>query len=203
MTKDCSKCMLSEATYHFHTCIPGVGPSPAPVMLIGDAPGNREDMLGTPFVGSAGKLLDRILIALSVDREGIFITNAFRCKPANNDLPKKSQLLPCWEACKPYLVAELKRVKPKVVVLMGSTTLSLVGGVQPITKYEGMELEPDVLGWKCRVFASFHPAYSLRAASKEIRIAMALERAFKAAGIETNPGGIVDGKVMYPYEIKE
>ncbi len=99
--------------------MPGEGPATAAVLLIGEAPGKDEDLSGRPFVGRAGRILERALEAAGMSRDSIFITNVVKCRPPGNRKPQSSEM----EACRPYLLAEIGAVQPQVIVTLGSTAL--------------------------------------------------------------------------------
>jgi len=99
--------------------VPGTGPCPADVMIVGEAPGFNEDMQGKPFVGAAGKLLDTLLAQIGLSRESVFITNVLKCRPPQNRDPMPHEA----EACLPYLRAQFKLLQPKVVLVLGRHAL--------------------------------------------------------------------------------
>src|SRR4030088_1848751 len=95
--------------------VPGVGPCPADVMIVGEAPGFNEDRQGEPFVGAAGKLLDTLLARISLSRADVYITNVLKCRPPMNRDPMPNEAA----ACSPYLAKQLEMVQPKVVLILG------------------------------------------------------------------------------------
>jgi uracil-DNA glycosylase len=170
MNLGCTLCSLSK------NCrtkgVYGTGPSPCPLMLIGEAPGYDEDVQGKPFVGQAGKLLDMILSNIGLSREACYVTNVIKCRPPNNKLPGRAELTKCWERCRGHFLQELIHVKPKVVVLMGGTAVRLVSGNSaPITRCEGLTVYSHET---VEYLAAFHPAYVLRAPSKEFNLTQTL-----------------------------
>jgi DNA polymerase len=178
----------------------GSGNPEAKLMLIGEAPGFKEDRRGLPFVGDAGQLLDRVLNALGINRDILYITNVLKCRPQNNKLPKgKGAVQACVDACWPYLEEEIQNVDPKVIVLMGGTPLTTLVGLRMITRHEGTEVDTIYDGAK--TFAAFHPAYVLRSPSKEANLARAIALAAKAAGINVCPKSIEEID-PYLYEVK-
>lgn len=158
----------------------------------------QEDLDGLPFVGQAGQLLDHILNKLSIKREDIYITNCFKCRPPKNTLPGIVELRNNFEKCWPYLKEEIQDVDPKAIVLLGGIPLQLLVGESKITRFEGMEIETIYEGAK--TFASFHPAYVLRTPSQEVRVAQAIARAAKAAGVKVRTKGWKAGR--YEYEVR-
>ncbi len=196
----CDRCMLCEQQEpHFNRCVWGWGNPNADLMLIGEAPGLSEARRGIPFCGQAGNLLDHILTHLSLSREDMYITNVIKCRPADNKLPGKKDLEVCFDRCWPFLLTEIQDVDPKAILLMGGTALSLMAAENQITKWEGMEVESVYEG--ARTFASLHPAYVLRQPSKEFRLAQAIARAARAAGLKVKTKTQVDRR--YPYEVRD
>ncbi len=125
-------------------------------MLIGEAPGSKEDELGIPFVGRSGKLLDQLLESVGFNTESdVYICNLIKCRPPNNRRPSKSELA----ACRSWLDRQIKLVNPNVIALAGSTSVAAVLETsESITKIRG-----EWRLWKGRwVMPLFHPAYLLR-----------------------------------------
>ena len=109
----CKECNLGETRKNF---VYGTGDPNADLMLVGEAPGKDEDLKGEPFVGRAGKLLDKILLAINKKRgEGVYIANVLKCRPPNNRDPLPSEV----NKCEPYLLKQIKIVKPKLIVALG------------------------------------------------------------------------------------
>ena len=192
----CRLCMLGRDENR-NTCIWGTGNKKAKVLLVGEAPGLDEDCSNAPFTGGSGRLLEHILNKLGVKREDLYITNVLKCRPPNNELPGRKETRECCATCRPYLLQEVQKCT-KVIVVMGGTALEAITGCQGITKYEGMIVKQNT--WRATVVAAFHPAYVLRAPSKEVRLAQALARAFKLAGIKVKTKGYEQGG-LYAYEI--
>ncbi len=112
----CTRCRLHEGRVH---AVPGEGPLDADVFLIGEAPGRDEDASGRPFVGAAGKILNKALAAARLPRDAVFVTNVVKCRPPANRGPRADEA----EACRPYLTTQIAAVRPKVLVTLGSTAL--------------------------------------------------------------------------------
>ncbi|MEU0512117.1 UdgX family uracil-DNA binding protein [Amycolatopsis sp. NPDC006125] len=153
----------------------GDGPAPAKVMMLGEQPGDREDVAGEPFVGPAGRLLDRALEEAGVDRSQVYVTNAVkhfkfvraeRGKQRIHKKPSRGEIV----ACRPWLVAELEAVQPSVVVLLGATAASsLMGPSFRVTTHRG-ELLPapeEFSGQPERVLPTVHPSSVLRAPDRD------------------------------------
>ena len=188
---DCNLCTLSTCHGAQRKCVWGAGSPKAKLMLIGEAPDQMGQIMMQPCAGPAEDLLNHVLTRLGIDRASLYVTNVLKCRPDNGKLPGAKELRECLEKCRPYLQEELKTVKPKAVLVLGGTALKMYTGLSPITKYEGMEVSPQV-------FAGFSPSYVLHSPSKEIRLAQAIARAAQVADIKIKP---TTGD-MFPYEIR-
>ncbi len=113
----CTKCSIAKSRTK---AVPGEGSFKANLMLIGEGPGREEDLQGRPFVGRAGKLLDRLISKIQLAREDIFITNIIKCRPILDNKDRRPTPLEIL-ACKPYLVKQLEEIKPRVVGTLGDT----------------------------------------------------------------------------------
>jgi uracil-DNA glycosylase family protein len=143
----------------------GDGPSNARLMIVGEQPGNSEDLEGVPFVGSAGRLLDRALVEAGIDRTSTYLTNVvkhFKWRRARtgkkriHDKPDRAEV----EACRPWLEAEVARIHPQLVVCLGATAAqALLGRDFRVTRQHGDVLDSDV----GPVLATIHPSAVLRA----------------------------------------
>jgi len=127
----CTKCTLSSSR---SSVVVGSGSLDAAIVLVGEAPGRKEDDSGLPFVGSAGKLLDRLLEASGLRREDVFIMNIVKCRPPRNRRPKRGEV----EACRCYLEEQMGILRPRVIAPMGNSSLSYFLG--------WYRLEPAVIG---------------------------------------------------------
>jgi DNA polymerase len=110
----CTKCRLCETRTH---TVPGEGPSDARLVVVGEGPGRTEDETGRPFVGQAGELLTRILAAIDLPREQVYICNVVKCRPPENRQPQYDEIA----ACVPYLFRQIELLRPKVILAMGGT----------------------------------------------------------------------------------
>ena len=156
----CRRCELSERATQG---VPGEGPADAPLMLVGEEPGDEEDVQGRPFVGPAGRLLRRLLDEAGIPIERVFITNAvkhFFFEPRGKRRIHKTPLQRHVAACHAWLEAELARVRPKVIVTLGATALAAVHGSRiAIAAARTRELEdPD----GTPIVATYHPSAVLR-----------------------------------------
>src|SRR2546422_1783633 len=144
----------------------------APLMLVGEQPGDREDLAGRPFVGPAGAMLDKALDEVGIDREKVFVTNVvkhFKWRPSGkrrlHERPNPVEI----RACRPWLNLELELVRPDVLVLMGATAAqALLGRDFKVTERHG-ELLPPIEVPGPRLIATFHPSSILRSRSSEER----------------------------------
>lgn len=150
---ECRRCNLYKAECHTQK-VPGCGSPVSPLMLIGEGPGFEEDKQGKPFVGRAGKLLDRLLNRLNVSREKIYITNVVKCRPPKNRNPVKEEM----KACSPILEMEISIIKPKVIILLGAVPLKYFGKQSIMRERGKWFLYKDNI-W---VIPTYHPAFLLR-----------------------------------------
>jgi DNA polymerase len=153
----CDKCRLSQTRTNV---VLGEGDLRAPLMFIGEGPGQQEDLTGRPFVGAAGQLLDKMLAAIGLTREQVYICNIVKCRPPNNRVPEPDERAICM--C--YLRQQVALVRPKVIVCLGSTPArALLGEDIRITRDRGVwQLKKGV--W---FMPTFHPAALLRDADKK------------------------------------
>ena len=150
---NCQRCRLSEKRKNI---VFGTGNPGADVVFVGEAPGSQEDQEGKPFVGRAGKLLTEIITkGMKMRRDDVYIVNVVKCRPPDNRNPEPDEI----ERCEPFLVQQLRAIKPKIVIARGKfATQTLLKDSTPISRlrgrwhtYEGIKLMP-----------TFHPAYLLR-----------------------------------------
>ena len=154
----CQRCDLGATRTH---AVVGEGNLNAPLMIIGEAPGQNEDETGRPFVGKAGQLLDKILESVKLDRKkDVYITNINKCRPPGNRVPTADEVA----ACKPYLLEQIRLIDPKIILMTGATAVKgLTGDKRGITKIRGTWIE-----WEGRLcMPILHPAYLLRNPSRE------------------------------------
>jgi len=118
--KICKKCRLSKTRTN---AVPGEGPSNAKIMLTGEAPGARENLTGRPFIGHAGKWLDKILKKNKINRKKLFITSIVKCRPPENRTPKPDEIKTCTIL---YLFKQIKLIKPKLIVLLGDVATKTI-----------------------------------------------------------------------------
>ena len=129
------------------------------IMIIGEGPGANEDAEGRPFVGRAGKLLDKMLLAIQLDRTKVYISNVVNYRPPGNRKPTNAEI----ERYLPYLKSHIEIINPKILFLLGSTALStLIGNDVVISKARGKWIQKEIGTVKPWIIASFHPAFLMR-----------------------------------------
>jgi uracil-DNA glycosylase len=154
----CHRCGLGDTRKN---AVVGRGNPQAKILIVGEGPGETEDEQGLPFVGRSGQLLDKILASVRLDPEkDIYICNVVNCRPPGNRTPTGEEI----DACKPYLLEQLRLVNPRIILLTGATAVkSLTGDKRGITKIRGTWID-----WEGRLcMPIFHPSYLLRNPSKE------------------------------------
>ncbi|NMF58589.1 uracil-DNA glycosylase [Pseudanabaena yagii] len=155
---NCQKCPLAPTRTNV---VVERGDRNAKILIIGEAPGEQEDLSGLPFVGKSGQLLDKILESVGFDTsKDVYVCNTVKCRPPNNRVPTEVETT----TCKPYLLEQIRLVDPKIILLTGATSLkSILGEKLGITKVRGKWYE-----WEGRlVMPIFHPSYLLRNQSRE------------------------------------
>jgi len=150
---DCSRCKLH--TLGRKQVVFGVGNPDADLMFVGEAPGADEDLQGEPFVGRAGQLLTKIIEAINLRREDVYIANVIKCRPPQNRNPEPDEV----EQCEPFLFRQIDAIKPKVIVALGKFAAQcLLKTNDPITRIRGREYRyRDAI-----LMPTYHPAYLLR-----------------------------------------
>ena len=154
---DCKRCRLHE---HRKTIVFGEGDPRAKLVFVGEGPGADEDASGRPFVGRAGQLLDKIIIAIGLKREEVYIANIVKCRPPGNRTPERDEV----ETCEPFLLRQLAFIRPEVIVALGSPAFQcLLRTREPITRARGQWREWNGI----KVMPTFHPAFLLRSPDKK------------------------------------
>lgn len=154
---DCQRCRLAKTR---KTIVFGQGNPHAELVFVGEGPGADEDEQGLPFVGRAGKLLNRMIEFVGMKREDVYICNIVKCRPPLNRVPEKDEI----EACSPFLFRQIASIKPRLVCCLGAPAVrTLLGIKEGITKIRGQFY--DFAGTKA--LATVHPAYILRNAREE------------------------------------
>jgi uracil-DNA glycosylase len=158
----CQACVLAKTRLNV---VFGVGNKNAEIVFVGEGPGADEDAQGEPFVGKAGQLLNKIIGAMGLKREEIYICNVVKCRPPNNRTPLPDEV----GACNPYLTEQIELIAPKVIVALGSpaakTLLNTIQGIMSLRgrwhMYKGIPVMP-----------TYHPAFVLRQYTEEVRRAV-------------------------------
>ncbi len=155
---DCSRCKLHSLGRR--QIVFGVGNPDADLMFIGEAPGEDEDRQGEPFVGRAGQLLTRIIEAIGLRRDQVYIANVIKCRPPGNRNPEPDEVA----SCEPFLIRQIDAIKPRVIVALGKfAAQSLLKTTDPITRLRGRTYQYR----GAVLLPTFHPAYLLRDPSKK------------------------------------
>ena len=157
--KSCTKCPLHHSRKN---AVPGEGPLTARIMVIGEAPGRREDEMGRPFVGQAGKLLDELLGKAGLKRSNVYITNIVKCRPPGNRDPRQEEI----RACTPYLIRQIRLIKPEFIIMVGriagQTLYSLSGlswkGIKAARRKVVIVRVGEL---RVKAVATYHPAAAL------------------------------------------
>ena len=156
---ECTRCKLHEGRSKI---VFGVGDPCAGLMFVGEGPGADEDRRGEPFVGRAGKKLDEMIVAIGLSREQVYIANVVKCRPPQNRDPERDEIA----TCSPFLTRQIETIRPKVIVTLGSPATRLLLDTRVgITRLRGTWHQFRGIP----VMPTFHPAYLLRAYTKENR----------------------------------
>lgn len=151
----CSKCVLRK---NCSRVVPGTGSAEAEIMFIGEAPGKKEDELGVPFVGAAGKFLDEMLASIRLKREDVYIANVCKCRPPENRDPMPEEIAICW----PWLLEQIKIIQPKLIVTLGRHSMERFITGQKISRIHGTLVIKTVPGiGKQNFYTLYHPAAAL------------------------------------------
>ena len=159
LERDCAGCRGCSLAGTRHNLVFGVGTAQAEVMLIGEGPGEQEDLQGVPFVGPAGKLLDDMLEMIDLDRQKVYIANIVKCRPPRNRDPLNVE----QEACRPWLDRQIALVNPRIIVCLGRiAAMALIREDFRITREHGQWFDRDGR----RLMATYHPSALLRDVDK-------------------------------------
>jgi uracil-DNA glycosylase len=154
-TASCERCRLAQGRTQV---VFGSGSPDADLMFVGEAPGFHEDQQGVPFVGQAGKLLEKLLAGIGLAREDVYIGNVLKCRPPGNRDPQPDEI----EACESHLFRQIELIEPKVVATLGNFATKLLSG-RPlgITRVHGQEQEVTLGGRSVLLYPIYHPAAAL------------------------------------------
>src|SRR5262245_8213588 len=151
----CTKCRLADTRTQV---VFGVGDPNADLMFVGEAPGFHEDKQGEPFVGQAGKLLDRLLAGIGLTRSQVYIANVLMCRPPGNRDPMPDEI----EACEGFLFRKIELIRPRVIATLGNFATKLLSGKQlGITRVHGSEQQARFGGVQVTLYPLYHPAAAL------------------------------------------
>jgi uracil-DNA glycosylase family 4 len=151
----CTRCRLAQGR---NQVVFGVGNPAADLMFIGEAPGFHEDKQGFPFVGQAGKLLDKLLEGIGLSRADVYIANVIKCRPPGNRDPMPDEI----EACEGHLFRQVELIQPRLVGTLGNFATKLLSGKQlGITRVHGQEQEVTLGGRSVLLYPLYHPAAAL------------------------------------------
>ncbi|HEY4730863.1 MAG TPA: uracil-DNA glycosylase, partial [Myxococcales bacterium] len=176
---ECTRCKLHRTRTNI---VFGVGNPEARLMFVGEAPGEDEDLQGFPFVGKAGQLLTKMIEAMGLRRDDVYICNTVKCRPPNNRNPEPDEL----EACEPFLKGQLGAVKPEAIVTLGKfAAQSLLRDSTPITRLRGRWREYEGIP----VMPTFHPAYLLRSPGEKGKVWEDLKQVMNKLGLPPPKGG--------------
>jgi DNA polymerase len=154
---DCQRCKLAPTR---RSIVFGVGAEDAPLMFVGEAPGEQEDRRGEPFVGPAGELLDKMIEAMGWSRDSVYIANTLMCRPPGNRNPAPDELA----SCMPFLKAKIASIAPRIIVALGRPAANQLLEIDaPISTLRGQFHDRHGV----RVMPTFHPAYLLREPDKK------------------------------------
>jgi uracil-DNA glycosylase family 4 len=151
----CTKCRLAEGRTQV---VFGSGNPTADLMFVGEAPGFHEDQQGVPFVGQAGKLLEKLLAGIGLARDDVYVANVLKCRPPGNRDPQPDEI----ESCEPHLFRQLELIKPTVVATLGNFATKLLSGRPTgITRVHGQEQRVTIGGNNVLLYPLYHPAAAL------------------------------------------
>jgi uracil-DNA glycosylase len=151
----CTRCRLSQGRTQV---VFGSGNSHADLMFVGEAPGFHEDKQGLPFVGQAGKLLEKLLAGIGLQRSDVYIANVLKCRPPGNRDPQPDEI----EACESHLFRQIELIEPTVIATLGNFATKLLSG-KPlgITRVHGQEQQTTLAGRRLLLYPLYHPAAAL------------------------------------------
>ena len=153
--RGCAKCALASSRTQV---VVGTGDPDADLMFVGEAPGFHEDQQGKPFVGQAGKLLDRLLAGIGLERNQVYVANVLKCRPPGNRDPQPDEI----EACEGHLFRQIALIEPKIVATLGNFATKLLSGKPTgITRVHGAEQEATLGGRSVLLYPLYHPAAAL------------------------------------------
>jgi DNA polymerase len=151
----CSKCILRSGCTQV---VSGEGPAKAEIMFIGEGPGKKEDELGRPFVGAAGKFLDEMLGIINLQRDQVYIANVVKCRPPKNRDPLPDEAAACWS----WLLEQIKIIRPKLIITLGRHSMERFLPNQKISQIHSHAMRREIEGIGKQIFYTlYHPAAAL------------------------------------------
>jgi DNA polymerase len=151
----CTRCRLAQGRTQV---VFGSGSPSADLMFVGEAPGFHEDKQGLPFVGQAGKLLERLLAGIGLERRDVYIANVLKCRPPGNRDPQPEEI----ESCEPHLFRQIELIQPVVIATLGNFATKLLSGRPTgITRVHGQEQATTIAGRRLLLYPLYHPAAAL------------------------------------------
>lgn len=155
LVAECQKCDLYKTATH---PVPGHGNPNTEIVFIGEAPGAKEDAAGLPFVGNSGKLLDKLLASIKLDRKDVYICNILKHRPPDNRDPLPEEI----RVCTPFLKAQLKIIAPKVVITLGRFSMNYFFPDEMISRVRGIAKQVVWQGIPLTIIPVYHPSAALR-----------------------------------------
>ncbi len=154
--KNCTLCPLHKKRTN---PVFGEGAKDALLMLVGEAPGREEDLTGRPFVGVSGQLLTKMLRAINIERNSVFITSVVKCRPPNNRTPNAKEI----KSCKPFLYKQIELIKPKILLALGQCAAHAILDTKvPLKELRAKPHNMKINNCNLIVFVTYHPAFLLR-----------------------------------------
>jgi uracil-DNA glycosylase len=185
----CTKCALAQGRTQV---VFGVGDPTADLMFVGEAPGFHEDKQGYPFVGQAGKLLDKLLGGIGLTRDQTYIANVLKCRPPGNRDPQPDEI----EACEGHLFRQIELIQPKVVATLGNFATKLLSGKPTgITRVHGTEQPTTLGGRRVLLYPLYHPAAALYTPAMLKVLEVDFARLPELLGREVEPPKLSSGPV--------
>lgn len=178
----------------------GSGWPDSPIVFLGEAPGRDEDLQGEAFVGAAGRVLNRVLELLGLDRTQVWVTNVVHCRPTDDGRSNRAPTDEEMAACRSWFEGDLKRVPRRLIVTLGNTPLRALTNEGGITKRHGRL----ITGYEIPIFPMFHPAYVLYRRDRADVYRQDIDRLQEVInGMELLPAGESDGDVEEPRRIEQ
>lgn len=172
---DCKRCKLHQTRTNI---VFGVGNPDAELVFVGEGPGEDEDLQGEPFVGRAGQLLTKIINAMGLKREAVYICNVVKCRPPENRNPEPDEV----STCRPFLEKQIDAIKPKIIVALGNhAAQTLLNTASGITKIRGQFFH---YRGNIKVIPTYHPSYLLRNESKKKEVWEDMQKVMDELGLE-------------------